>query len=418
MEDKDKKARNAKIKESRNATKEKRKSQTCHVFQVKIQHNKINAVQREALHMIFVEAKWFNNAVLNHSENGNKLSEYPDNNKTVIHMDKDKNYLETDIKYLSVQMRQSLLSRMIANIKSLSTNKKKGTKVGKLKFKSYCNSIDLKQLGLTYAIENGRIRIQGIKGWMKVNGLDQFINKGFELANAKLMKTPRGYYIAVTCYKNKSTEPSETEKEYVGEHVGIDMGCETAVTLSDGRKLKAKVIESNRLKNLQRKLERQVKRSKRWFDTKRLIGVEHQKNTARKDDLSNKIIHDVKQYKFIYMQDELLKKWQRTGHGKAVSHSVLGRVKAKLKPIAAVVLPAEAKTTQQCYNCDKLNPMPLGKKIYTCSCGIPPEDRDVHSAKVMVYFSLGFLPVIIPWGTTGSHSPSDHPIRQVKPDAS
>ena len=400
MEEVDKKAKNASISKSLAATKDKRKTQSCHVFQIKIQYNKLSKQRKSDLHTLFVEAKWLGNAILNHAENGNKISSYDTKQKTVIHLDKDKNHIESEFRILGSQIRQSVLESKLASIKSLAAKKKKGSKVGKLKFKSDCNSVDLKQFGVTYDLTKNKVRIQGIKGWMKVNGTDQFFDKGYEIANAKLLKTPRDYYLAVTCYKEKVKDKEESKpKDMLGEHLGIDLGCETTVTFSDGRKFKAKVKESNRLKRLQRKLSRQEKRSKRWFRTKRLIGVEHQKNTARKDDRANKIVHETKRYTNLYMQDELLSKWQSNGHGKAVSHSVLGRVKSKCKKFAAVVLPPEAKTTQLCYKCDKLNPMPLGKRIYTCSCGILPEDRDVHSAKDMVYISLGYMPELEYLGT-------------------
>ena len=400
MEELARKAKNANISKSLANTKEKRKSQNCHVFQIKIQFNKLGTNRKANLRKLFVEAKWLGNAILNHAEAGNKLGSYDTKQKTVMHCDKDKNFIESEFEVLGSQLRQSILESKLAAVRSLAAKKKKGYKVGKLKYKSDCNSIDLKQFGVTYDLKQNKVRIQGIKGWMKVNGLDQFIDKGYEIANAKFVKSSRGYYLFVTCYKDKIQDKEQSKpKDMLGEHLGIDLGCETAVTFSDGRKFKAKVKESNRLKRLQRKLNRQDKRSKRWFRTKRLIGVEHQKNTARKDDRANKIVHETKRYQNLYMQDELLSKWQKNGHGKAVSHSVLGRVKSKCKTFAAVVLPPDAKTTQLCYKCDKLNPMPVDKRIYTCTCGIIPEDRDVHSAKDMVYISLGYMPELEYLGT-------------------
>jgi putative transposase len=391
MDEAERKEKNAKIAESYAATKIKRTTQSCHVFQLKVQKNKLSAKQCEALSMMFVEAKWLANALLSWSEQGNALSSYSTKQKIVIHLDKDKNPVESEFKYLGSQMKQSLQAQMLSNIKALAALKKKGKKVGKLKYRSECKALELKQHGITYTLKKGKVHVQGISGWLRVSGTDQFLEKGYEIANAKLLNTPRGYYISVACYRDTACEPVPKKKE----DLGIDLGCETAVTLSDGRKFKAKVKETDRLKKLQKKLARQVKRSGGWKQTKWLIGVEHQKITDRKNDLANKIVHEIKQHQHVYMQDELLKKWHSGGHGKAVQYSVLGRVKSKVKMFATHVLPASEPTTKLCYNCGQMHDMPVSKRVYICDCGLAPEDRDVHSAKNMVYMSQGTVPLLI-----------------------
>lgn len=158
--------KNIKIKESLLATMAKRENQACRVFTVKIQKNHLKKVQKNALKMIFVEAKWLRNYALNLSKNSDidvfKLN-YVDL-KTVKHFDKDKNELISKLMFLSSQMSQDVLKEICSNIKSLSTNKKKGEKVGELKFISEYKSINLKQYGNSYSIVNkNRIKIQGIK---------------------------------------------------------------------------------------------------------------------------------------------------------------------------------------------------------------------------------------------------------------
>ena len=391
MDAAERKEKNAKIAESYAATKAKRATQSCRVFQLKVQKNKLSVSQREALSMMFVEAKWLSNAMLSWSENGNALSSYSTKQKTVIHLDKDKNPVESTFQYLGSQMKQSLLAQMLSNIKTLAQLKKKGKKVGKLKYRSECKAIELKQHGITYTLKKDKVHVQGTSGWLRVSGTEQFLGKGYEIANAKLLNTPRGYYLAVSCYRDAASEPAPKKEE----DLGIDLGCETAVTTSDGRKFKAKVKETDRLKRLQKKLARQVKRSGGWKRTKRLIGVEHQKIADRKNDLANKIVHEIKQHQHVYMQDELLAKWHSGGHGKAVQYSVLGRVKSKVKMFAANVLPASEPTTKLCYNCGQLHDMPVSMRVYVCDCGLAPEDRDVHSAKNMVYMSK----IIVPGGS-------------------
>lgn len=51
------KTKNQKIKNSLLATKEKRKTQSCKVFELKIVNNQLNQTQIEFLNRIFLEAK-------------------------------------------------------------------------------------------------------------------------------------------------------------------------------------------------------------------------------------------------------------------------------------------------------------------------------------------------------------------------
>ncbi|MDR2149668.1 MAG: hypothetical protein LBO67_02375 [Spirochaetaceae bacterium] len=54
---------------------------------------------------------------------------------------------DREIKVLSSQMRQSVIEEVHGNIKALSALKKQGKKVGRLKFLSRCNTVELKQAG-------------------------------------------------------------------------------------------------------------------------------------------------------------------------------------------------------------------------------------------------------------------------------
>ena len=81
----------------------------------------------------------------------------------------------------------------------------------------------MKQHGTTYKILKGnKVKIQNISGKLKVNGLDQFINiPNIDIANAKLLNTPTGYYIAITVFRFNTDIPV---KEFIGKEIGIDMG--------------------------------------------------------------------------------------------------------------------------------------------------------------------------------------------------
>lgn len=89
-------------------------------------------------------------------------------------------------------MKQSIVDSVKQNIFNLSKAKKKGLKVGKLRFKKECNEINLKQFGHTYSIRGkNKIRIEKI-GVLVVNELEQVNLDEVEFANAKLIQKPSG----------------------------------------------------------------------------------------------------------------------------------------------------------------------------------------------------------------------------------
>lgn len=257
-----------------------------------------------------------------------------------------------------------------------------------MKFKSEIGAVSLKQYGTTYKFHNDhRVKIQNIHGLVRVNGLDQ-IKDDVEFANAKLLNRADGYYLAVTTYTERKPYTDRQRAD-----VGIDMGCHTSFTLSTGEEIDVKVKEPERLKRLQRKQHRQKKGSNSRRRTIHRIQKQHQRLVNRKNDKANKIVSDLNsRFGLIYIQDENLSGWQKTGHGKAVQHSCLGRVKARLKTQDNVyVVNRWIPTTQQCINCGEKHSMPQSERTFKCECGLCMP-RDLHSANRMVQEGRKLVP--------------------------
>ena len=380
--------KNKLISQTKRSTIECHSTMLCKTFDVKVQENKLSKAQEKALQMIFLEQKWYKNYILDWSEKDkeNRITKFNIKQNDITHKDKDMNDVPVTIKYLSASQRQCLVSRMYANIKTLHTLKTKGLqKPGKLKFSKEETIIDLKQCGMTHkVVSSKRVKIQGIPKTLPVNGLEQFINiPDLEFANARLLHRGTGYYVQFVVYLPKETKAQEKIKETIG----IDFGCSTDFTLSNGEKINAKVQESERLKRMQKKQARQTKGSKNWYRTVGQVRKEYQKQTNRKNDLANKIVHKFLQYETVVIQDEQLHNWHKNGHGKAVQHSVLGRVKSKLKAMPnVVVLGKTVPTTRLCTNCGCYHDeIKLWDRTFKCGCGINM-DRDIHAAKNMVWF--------------------------------
>lgn len=391
-----------KIKASLKATREKRETQHCKVYELKINSKKLNSTQKEQLKRAFLEAKWLKNTIL---ASENIFSFNPSVKKAHVKMP-DGTIEERDLQHLGAHLKQSILSGIKGDIKALKESKNKGRKVGKLKFTKAVKSLDLKEYGNTYTIDRktNTVKIQKL-GHFKVYGLKN-IPENVDFANAKLLNKPDGYYLKITTY----TDKKPARHYFEGSMIGIDMGLKTSITTSEGDKLDLYVEETDRLKGLQRKLKRQKKGSNNYKKTLNAINRIYQKLGNKKEDLANKLVSDLSHYEIVFFQDENISEWKRrSGYvrgGKKIQHGVLGRVKKKLRSKDyAVMIGKSVPTTQQCV-CGAKNKHQLDERVYFCShCG-HTQDRDIHAAQMMVHFGLNDGRYCLPVGS-GS-TPVEH----------
>ena len=381
MTEEERLAKNTRIREKGKETKQKRKSQICRVYRVKIDISHLNEAQKLRLKMLFVEAKWLYNDALTFL-NDHDINDYDTAIRTVHGLDKDRQPVEHELKYISSQMREAVIQRLKDNMKGLASSREHNRKTGRLRYKSDYDSINLQQFGNTYRFYDGsHIGIQCFKKRIRIKGANQFWNiPNLEFANARLLNLPDGYYLDITTYKDKGGE----EKDYKPE-IGIDMGIKTTLTTSEGKKYKVLIEESERLKKCHRLIARRKKGSSNRYKAVKLLRREYQKLYSRKLDAANKIVHELLEHEYIYMQDENLKGWHKGLFGRTVQHSVLGLIKRKLMMNERVtVLPANAPTTKYCPQCGKLKKdITLANRVYICSCGYE-EDRDIHAARNII----------------------------------
>ena len=156
--------KNLKIKNTLRVTKERRSQMDCRVFSVKVQENRLSRAKEEKLNRCFLEAKWLRNAVV--ATDSLSLED-----TSSVQVKVNGTFETREISNLSSQMKQSVVDSVKTDVYNLSKAKKKGLKVGRLRFKKECNEINLKQFGQTYAIKGkNKIRVQNI-GIVVVNGL-------------------------------------------------------------------------------------------------------------------------------------------------------------------------------------------------------------------------------------------------------
>lgn len=365
----------AKIKQTKAETKARREGKVARVYKVKIDRSHLSKTRYHHLKMLFVEAKW----LYNHMVATDTIFTHDYKQKNVYVKNKDGEIEERWIKHLSSQMRQSLVDRARENIYNLGKAKQTGRKVGSIQFKSDVFSVPLKQhspKGTFNVVSKNRIKLQGMKTPIHVRGLKQ-LGEDPDIANAHIVKHIDDFYFHITVYEKTK------ERKKTGKQVGLDLGIKDAVITSDGSKFTINAQETPRLKKLQGRLHRRTKKgSNNRYKLRKQIQKEYTKVANKKDDIANKIIHQLhEEYDFIGFQNESIRAWQSGRFGRSVQSSILGRIKSALKRSeTAVMVNQFFPSTQECPVCHEKQAMTLGDRWYYCDCCGYSEDRDVKAA--------------------------------------
>lgn len=364
--------KNETIKATLAATKAKRKTQRCRVYEVKIDKSHLNKTTQEHLNRLFLEGKWLRNHVLSQK----KIFGMDDKIHEVLVKVKD-DFEIRELKCLSSQMRQSIIERIQDDIRGLSEKKKKGYKVGKLKYKSEMQSIPLKQYDNTFKIFDDKkyIHVQGIKQKLKVIGLKQ-IPVGADIANGTLIHKNGDYFLSITTYQEKKIPVPSIDS------VGIDFGLSKQLTLSTGIAIQYSIPVSPKLRRIARKLSKQKLHSKNWNKTRIKLNREYEKATNIKEDIKNKVVSFLKdKYGTVCVQDESLKAWQRIWGRKILTTSIGGIISTLTKKVHTLIeVPKYFPSTKTCSKCGNIQDMFLDERVFVCKkCG-NIMDRDYNAS--------------------------------------
>jgi len=364
--------KNETIKATLAATKAKRKTQMCRVYETKIDKSHLNNATQEHLNRLFLEGKWLRNYVLSQKKIfgiDDKIHEVPVKVKDVFEI--------RELKCLSSQMRQSIIERIQDDISGLSEKKKKGYKVGKLKYKSDMQSIPLKQFGNTFKIFDDKkyIHVQGIKQKLKVIGLKQ-IPVGADIANGTLIHKNGDYFLSITTYQEKKIPVLSNDS------VGIDFGLSKQLTLSTGVAIQYSIPVSPKLRRIARKLSKQKLYSKNWNKTRIKLNKEYDRATNIKEDIKNKVVSFLKdKYETVCVQDESLKAWQRIWGRKILTTSIGGIISTlKQKVHTPIEVNRMYPSTKTCSKCGNIQDMFLDERVYVCKKCTNMMDRDYNSS--------------------------------------
>ena len=348
--------------------------------------------------MMFVEAKWIYNYLLGKSETNeidifDICSNYKSLNR-VTHYDKNDNLVESGITHILSSVRQELMQQICNQIKGLAKLKEKGHKVGKLKFKSDFKSLKFKQYGVTHEIRGNKLKIQGLKTLIPLLGLKQLKSyTNIDFTTMHMIKVVDDYYVCFTCYVDKTNyKPKYQYNRKKRKYVGIDLGIANNLTLSNGEIIDCYVEETERIKRLQRQIDRCANNSNNRYKLRLKLEKAYAKLTNKKNALADQIVYKLlSENEIIVIQDDNLNEMKDNNAGSdranVIQHSILGRVKSRLKQYNNVIwLDRWFPTTQYCECCGCKNKLKLTDRIYVCkNCG-HTEERDFHAANNMLYF--------------------------------
>lgn len=212
------------------------------------------------------------------------------------------------------------------------------------------------------------------------------------LKTCTVQKERCGEWYAVLTFEIPGQNPEP--KTIFASPVGADLGLKSLIATTDGKKIGHPQFlrkSERRLKRLQRRLSRRQKGSKNREKARRLLAIQHAKVSREREDSNHKLTTDlVKRHDAIFFEDLRIKSMVKN-HSLAKSISDAGWAQIqrfaeyKERRIGGIVatVPAEY-STQECFFCSVLNPIPLNIREFDCAgCG-RKLDRDLNAARIVL----------------------------------
>lgn len=273
-----------------------------------------------------------------------------------------------------------------SNISSLATLKKRGKKVGHLRYKGkgWYNTLNYNQSGFKIDQDHSRLHLSKI-GDIKIK-LHQKI-KG--CIKAVVIKREGKNWYAIVQADQEIVLLPET-----GKSIGIDVGLKAFTVDSDGNSIEnPRYAEKSakRFTKYQRKLARCKKGSNNRKKIKAKIFNTHKRIKNQRDDFLHKLSRSyVNHYDNICIEDLDVKGLKEKGHNTGLHRSIHDAAWAKFAFLLSykaqsagrkLILVDPRNTTQRCSTCGSIVKKELSDRIHECPyCGFVA-DRDYNSSR-------------------------------------
>jgi len=255
--------------------------------------------QEEKLLFILERCRWLYNKLLSIINESKKMLSKREMQSMLPKLKEQREELK-DVNAKTLQMVVFMLNN---NLKALAEMKKRGKKVGKLRYKKYgkFKSFILNQSGFKIILTGDRLDKLYIS---KVGEVPIRVHRSIEgrIKQVIIKRYGSGEWYALIC-----VEESETTMKEVKHVIGIDLGIKSFLTDSEGRVIenpKCYERDLERLRIEHRKLSRKKRHSKNWMkQMKRLCKVYEKIERKRNDFLRKLSRFYVDNYDLIVVED-------------------------------------------------------------------------------------------------------------------
>jgi len=319
-----------------------------------------------------------------------------------------------ELKNVYSKVLQMVNYQLWSNIKALNELKKKGKKVGWLRYKTSPNSfktLNFNQSGFKIDFERKRLVLS------KVGEIPIKLHRPIEgkIKGITIKRTKTGKWFAIV---QAEAEPKPLPK--TDRVVGIDVGIQNFCVDSDGLAFEnPKFIDRTleKIKKVQKELSRKQKNSKRRERTRRKLAKLYEKLENQRNDFLHKLSrYYVNNYDIICLEDLDVKDMVENGKSSALNRHIHDSAWSKFLSLLAykaeragrrVVRVKPTNTSKRCANCGYIvENLSLKDRWFSCpNCGWEA-DRDYNASLNILDVGLGRsrmpvegepLPLVIPY---------------------
>ena len=272
-------------------------------------------------------------------------------------------------------------------------------KAGYPRFRGYnrFNSFGFKENGNGFKVDGRRLKLSGI-GRVPVRWHRPLEGK---IKSLRIVKKADGWYAIFACEVEAKPLPT------TGQSVGVDVGIESLLTLSDGTRVenpKWYRKSQAKLRVLQRTVARRKKGGTNRRKAVKRLQAQHQRIENTRKDCLNKVAHGlIQNYDRIVLENLRIKNMVRNRHlSKSILDAGWGYLAQRLSHKAEcagreIVFVNPAYTSKTCSGCGSLfENFSLATRWINCGCGLSL-NRD-HNAAINILKSVRTEPL----GANGS----------------
>ena len=235
--------------------------------------------QEEKLLFILEQCRWLYNKLLSIINESKKTPPKRKIQSMLLKLKEERH----ELKEVNAKTLQMVVFMLYNNLKVLAELKKKGRKVGKLRYKKYgkFKSFILNQSGFKLIKTGNRLDRLYIS---KVGKVPIRVHRPVE---GKIKQVIVKRYGSEAWFALLCVEETEVPKKEIERAIGIDLGIRSYLTDSDGRAIENPKFyeqELERLRREHRKLSRKKRRSKNWLKQLRRLCKVYEKIERKRDD--------------------------------------------------------------------------------------------------------------------------------------